>query len=168
MSLAHLYQGSDIVKIMLGCWRRVQAFCVQRTPVAHSRSAPSHGSWQHLITTHGGIIHDRERVTRVVPGATVHVHTTSGRYSAPRLVLCPGAWLVPVVRDLGLNVRLATTCAHVRLMRPSWRSACATGLQTRASTMPVCQSARALTAERFPVFMDYASQPMVYGFPIFE
>lgn len=100
-----------------------------------------------LIRKHGGVIQDGERVLAVVPGPRVTVRTSQGEYVALKVVLCPGPWLQPILRPLGLQVDVTVMEVSVSY----WRA-----------------DPQRYDAQRFPIFMDYGSNPMVYGFPILE
>eukprot|EP00048_Salpingoeca_helianthica_P014833 m.223779 g.223779 ORF g.223779 m.223779 type:complete len:381 (+) comp16324_c0_seq1:1101-2243(+) len=111
------------------------------------RATDATNAFHKLLLKHGGVIQDGEQVQAVVPGPRVTVRTSQGVYRALKVVLCPGAWLQPILRPLGLEVDVTVMEVSVCY----WRA-----------------DPKRYDAQRFPIFMDYSSNPMVYGFPIFE
>ncbi|OWF42685.1 peroxisomal sarcosine oxidase-like isoform X2 [Mizuhopecten yessoensis] len=56
----------------------------------------------------GGLLHDGEKMTEIIPGEVIKVKTEARLYQAKAVVLCVGPWAKKVLTKLGLDVPLQT------------------------------------------------------------
>lgn len=54
----------------------------------------------------GGVLHDNEKVTEIIPGQIVEVKTNKGRYKSKTVVLTPGPWASSLLKPLGVDLPL--------------------------------------------------------------
>ena len=68
---------------------------------------------------HGAVMHEHEPVRAIRRQASgVRVQTDVGDYAADRLILTAGSWMLPLVRQLGLDLPLTVTKELLAFYRP--------------------------------------------------
>ena len=68
---------------------------------------------QEQFVRFGGVLHDEERVTSVIPGDIITVVTNKGQHKTRRLTLAVGPWASKMLRPLGLDFPLEVSTKNL-------------------------------------------------------
>ncbi|XP_021369498.1 peroxisomal sarcosine oxidase-like isoform X4 [Mizuhopecten yessoensis] len=69
----------------------------------------------------GGLLHDGEKMTEIIPGEVIKVKTEARLYQAKAVVLCVGPWAKKVLTKLGLDVPLQVCLHYGPTVDPDYR-----------------------------------------------
>ncbi|XP_039612637.1 peroxisomal sarcosine oxidase [Polypterus senegalus] len=70
-------------------------------------------SVQALFQRFGGVIHDGERVMEIIPGSTITLTTSNGKYQARSVVITAGPWAQSLLTSIGIELPLQTLRINV-------------------------------------------------------
>ena len=78
---------------------------------------------QELFVSHGGVLQDNHRVTRIIPGPVVTVETDKTSFRAKRIIVTAGAWTNKLLQHTGLTLPLKVYPTCIVLLPSNYSTA---------------------------------------------